>query len=103
MSDKYIPLIVALLGSGIWTFILELIKFKSQKYTAEKKMLLGLGHDVLFHRLRTYIERGYIEISELDNVEYVYRPYVNLGGNGIIEVLYEEVCKLPHTPPDRNE
>lgn len=98
--EAYIPVLVALVGSGVWTFLIELIKLRSENTSAEKKMLLGLGHDVLYQRLSHYIERGYIELSELDNVEYVFRPYLGLGGNGTIKVLYDEVCKLPHTPPD---
>lgn len=99
--ETYIPLIVALVGSGVWTFLIELIKMRSEKCSAEKKMLLGLGHDVLYQRLSHYIERGYIEVSELDNVEYVFRPYLGLGGNGTIKVLYEQVMQLPHTPPEK--
>lgn len=97
--DTYLPLAVALVGSGVWTFIIELVKLRSEKVSVEKKMLLGLGHDVLYQRLSHYLERGYIEVSELENVEYVFRPYIGLGGNGTIKVLYEEVCRLPHTPP----
>lgn len=97
----YIPILVAFLGSGVWTFLMEMIKLRSEKSSAEKKMLLGLGHDVLYQRLSHYIERGYIELSEFENVEYVFRPYIGLGGNGTIKVLYEEVCKLPHTPPQK--
>ena len=98
--EAYIPVLVALVGSGVWTFLIELIKLRSENTTAEKKMLLGLGHDVLYQRLSHYIEGGFIELAELDNVEYVFRPYLGLGGNGTIKVLYDEVCKLPHTPPD---
>lgn len=97
--EAYVPVIVALVGSGVWTFLIELIKMRSEKCSSEKKMLLGLGHDVLYQRLCHYIERGYIELSELDNVEYVFRPYLGLGGNGTIKVLYDEVCTLPHTSP----
>lgn len=97
--QTYIPVIVALVGSGIWTFLIEIVKIKSEKLSAEKKMLLGLGHDVLYQRLSHYVMRGYIEVSELENIEYVFRPYLGLGGNGTIKVLYEEVCRLPHTPP----
>jgi len=97
--ETYLPLAVALIGSGVWTFVIELVKLRSEKVSVEKKMLLGLGHDVLYQRLSHYLERGYIEVSELENVEYVFRPYLGLGGNGTIKVLYEEVCRLPHTPP----
>ena len=97
-----LPIIVTLLGSGVWTFIIEWLKMKNEKDTTERKMLLGLGHDVLYQRLTHYIERGYIEPAELENVEYVFRPYLGLGGNGTCAVLYEEVCKLPKKAEDVN-
>lgn len=101
--EAYIPVLVALIGSGVWSFIIDIIKMRTEKCSSEKKMLLGLGHDVLYQRLSHYIERGYIELSELDNVEYVFRPYLGLGGNGTIKVLYDEVCQLPHSPQDVGE
>lgn len=102
-QEFILPVIVTLLGSGVWSFLIEFIKMKSEKASAEKKMLLGLGHDVLYQRLTYYIERGYIEPAELQNVEYVFRPYLGLGGNGIIKVLYEKVCELPSKEDDRNK
>lgn len=99
--ETYIPLIVALVGSGVWTFLIELIKMRNDKCTAEKKMLLGLGHDVLFQRLSHYIERGYIDVSEMDNIDYLYQPYILMKGNGTVRALYEQTMQLPHTPPEK--
>ncbi len=96
--ETYIPLIVALIGSGVWTFVLELIKMRREKCTVEKKMLLGLGHDVLFQRLSYYIERGYIDVAEMDNIEYLYQPYILMGGNGTVRVLHDQVMQLQHSP-----
>lgn len=95
MQTYVLPVIVTLLGSGVWTFLIELIKLRSEKASAEKKMLLGLGHDVLYQRLTFYLDRGYIEPDELQNVEICFRPYTALGGNGVIKVLYEKVLELP--------
>ena len=95
MSDYVFPVIITLIGSGVWSFLIEFIKLRTEKASAEKKMLLGLGHDVLYQRLTYYLDRGYIEPAELQNVELVFRPYLGLGGNGIIKVLYEKVCELP--------
>ena len=100
-QDFILPVVLTLLGSGIWSFLIEFIKLRSEKASAEKKMLLGLGHDVLYQRLTYYLERGYIEPAELQNVEYVFRPYIGLGGNGIIKVLYEKVCELPQKERDK--
>ena len=95
-KDFILPVIITLIGSGIWSFLIEIIKIKSEKASVEKKMLLGLGHDVLYQRLTYYIERGYIEPAELQNAEYVFKPYTALGGNGTIKILYEKVCQLPN-------
>lgn len=95
VQDFILPVIVTLLGSGVWTFLIEMVKLRSEKASAEKKMLLGLGHDVLYQRLTFYLERGYVEPDELQNVEFVFRPYTALGGNGVIKVLYEKVLELP--------
>lgn len=100
MKDFVLPVIITLLGSGVWSFLIEFIKLRTEKESAEKKMLLGLGHDVLYNRLTFYIEQGYIEIEALANLEYVFKPYLMLGGNGTIKVLYEKVCKLPNTSPE---
>ena len=100
MNDFVLPVILTLIGSGIWSFLIEWIKLKSEKASAEKKMLLGLGHDVLYQRLTYYLERGYIEPAELQNVEYVFKPYTGLGGNGTIKILYEKVCELPNKKED---
>lgn len=103
MSDYVFPVIITLIGSGVWSFLIEFIKLRTEKASAEKKMLLGLGHDVLYQRLTYYLERGYIEPAELQNVEYVFRPYLGLGGNGIIKVLYEKVCELPQKETNRDK
>lgn len=103
MQDFVLPVIVTLLGSGVWSFLIEWIKIKSEKQSAEKKMLLGLGYDVLFHRLSFYLERGYIEPDELQSVDFVYRGYVALGGNGLIKAMYEKVMALPTQKEDRDK
>lgn len=101
METYVLPVIITLIGSGVWTFLIELIKLRSEKASAEKKMLLGLGHDVLYQRLTFYLDRGYIEPDELQNVEFVFRPYTALGGNGVIKVLYEKVLELPTKSGDK--
>ena len=101
METYALPVILTLLGSGVWTFLIEPIKLRSEKASAEKKMLLGLGHDVLYQRLTFYLDRGYIEPDELQNVEFVFRPYTALGGNGVIKVLYEKVLELPTKSGDK--
>ena len=62
-------------------------------------MLLGLGHDKIMYLGMKYVERGYITRSEYENlVEYLYKPYKKMGGNGVAERLMREVDKLEIVP-----
>lgn len=102
--DYIIPIIVALLGSGMWTALFDYLKNRQNKMTVEKQMLLGLGHDRLYDLMTKYIEKGYVTVDELENIGYIYKPYCSMGGNGTCERLYEEiVCKLPHKKDNGNE
>ena len=62
-------------------------------------MLIGLGHDRVMYLGMKYIERGNITHSEYENlVEYLYKPYEMMGGNGSAARVIEEVKKLPIIP-----
>lgn len=89
-------IIVALLGSGVWVFLLELIKSKTASKSTHKQMLIGLAHDRIYSQCDKYLKRGYVTLDELENLEYLYNPYKGLGGNGTGERLYEAVNRLPH-------
>lgn len=41
------------------------------------------------------IERGFVIPIELDELNGIYKPYIDLGGNGQTKKMYEEVLKLP--------
>lgn len=59
-------------------------------------MLLGLAHDRLMWLCMKYIDRGYITNEEYENLyNYLYLPYIEMGGNGVVQRLMEEVKKLP--------
>ena len=91
---KYASVIIS---SGIWVAILNWYKDKRNIKSADKQMLLGLGHDRIFELCNIYLERGWITVDELENLNnYLFEPYTKLGGNGTCARLMEEVCKLPH-------
>lgn len=79
-------------SSGFWAFILA----KSTKNTARDEMLMGLAHDRIIQLGSSYIERGYITRDEYENlIDYLYKPYAKLGGNGTGEKIIEDVKRLP--------
>jgi len=42
-----------------------------------------------------YMEKEYLPIYERDNLNHLYMQYKNLGGNGTIDRLMEELDDLP--------
>ena len=82
-------------SSGFWAWM---SKHHSKK-DATTRMLIGLGHDRIVTLGSTYIERKSITPDEYENLyEYLYKPYVEMGGNGSAEKIMKEVGKLPIVP-----
>ena len=98
-----IAVLTALTSSGACSIILYLIQrhdLKKDKSSAAEKlqsdMLMGLGHDRIVYLGASYIERGYITQDEYENLrDYLFKPYLELGGNGTAEKIMKEVDKLP--------
>ena len=83
-------------SSGLWTYIAS----RHNKKDAKTRMILGLGHDRIVFLCLKYIERGWMTHDEYEDLnKYLYKPYVDMGGNGTAEKLMEMVRKLPiHSP-----
>ena len=85
-------LVAALASSGLWTFVQK----KAEKKDARTRMLLGLAHDCIVERCAEYLARGYIYQSEYENLtKYLYKPYLELGGNGLVKRMMTSIEKLP--------
>lgn len=65
-------------SSGFWAFIQTI----RDKKDVRNKMLMGLAHDRIMTLGMSYISRGYITNDEYENLMYLYKPYVAMGGNG---------------------
>ena len=57
-----------------------------------KEGMLAILHDRLYQLCTMYIDRNAITVEELENLEYLYKSYHNLGGNGTGTALFER-CK----------
>lgn len=62
---------------------------------ALKEGVLALLHDRLYQGCRYHIHNGEITDEEMKNMEYLYKGYHALGGNGTGTELYERIKKLP--------
>lgn len=89
-------LVSVLASSGVWAVVMKVM----DKKDVRTQMLIGLGHDRIMYLGMHYIERGWITRDEYENlVDYLYRPYEMMGGNGSAKRVIEEVKKLPLNKP----
>ena len=96
--EAFVTILVSVLASsGVWAVVMKVMDKKDVK----TQMLVGLGHDRIMYLGMHYIERGWITRDEYENlVDYLYKPYEMMGGNGSAKRVIEEVKKLPLNKPE---
>ena len=82
---------IGLLGLG-WGYLVK----KVTEYKTIKDGLLAIMHDRLYQSCTYYIKQGHIDMGGLKNIEYLYKSYHALGGNGTGTELYNRAKALPH-------
>ena len=78
-------------SSGLWAFLGN----RFDKRSAERDLIIGIGHVELVYFGMQYIERGWITKDEYETMKELYDPYIKLGGNGSGKKIMAEVDKLP--------
>lgn len=69
-------------------------KYKQDQETVRKGVVVML-HFQLYQTCQVYIRQGYITIEDLKSIEYLYREYTKLGGNGTGTELFKRCQSLP--------
>lgn len=96
--EAFVTILVSVLASsGVWAVVMKVM----DKKDVRTQMLIGLGHDRIMYLGNSYIARGYITSEEYENlVDYLYKPYELMGGNGSAKRVIDEVKKLPLNRPN---
>lgn len=63
---------------------------------------VAILHDKIYKQCTEFMKAGWISVDDLENLEYLWRSYHNLGGNGTGETLYKKVLNLPNTESEGN-
>jgi hypothetical protein len=83
---------------GILTAALRRIwnrqKAQAARQVAVEEGVKALLHDRLCQACACVLDKGKATVSEIENIEFLYSPYVALGGNGTAKQLYERVAKI---------
>lgn len=78
-------------SSGLWTFI----STKSNRRMMLEEGVKALLHDRIYSECEKRIGSDSISRDDYENLQYLYRPYRELGGNGTCERLMNEINKIP--------
>ena len=94
-------LLTAITSSGVMSLIVYLIQRHDKRKDDAKakdsvinRMLFGLGHDKIVYLTDKYVKRGAITLKEKRNLEFLYIPYKEMGGNGDCRIGYNACEKL---------
>lgn len=80
-----------LASSGLWAFLGN----RLERSSAERELIVGIGHIELVFFGMQYLERGWITRDEYETMQDLYKPYVKLDGNGSGTKIMKELEKLP--------
>lgn len=64
----------------------------------------SMMHDIkqwIIEQHKFYMKQGWIEIVDLNMLEYRFADYESLGGNSTIPTLMDELRSLPKFPPEK--
>lgn len=89
--------VLALMSAALGWLARKVHKWKLEQDLV-KQGVLAILHDRLYQACQFYLQRGYCTIDDRDNMEYMFRPYKALGGNGTGEDLYNRCLALPYGP-----
>ena len=74
-----------------------------KEYSAVKYGTQAMLRDRIIQSYNYLTQRGYATIDDRDNLFNMYEHYHNLGGNGVIDGLMDEICNLPIRNPKERE
>ena len=86
-----IPFVMGFLAK----IIINKIKRNSKKEKAIENGVQALLRNELIRRYREYKAKGEITILDKENIEHMFIEYKNLGGNGTVKELMDELLEVP--------
>jgi hypothetical protein len=102
------PLISALCGAaiaGIGTvcgYLMVRLRRSRTDETVVRDGIMAILHDRIFQAAHHYCdEQHWCSLDDKKNIEYLYKPYAALGGNGTGKTAYEAIMALPTEAPEK--
>lgn len=83
-------IVIAVLG-----YVIKKLRGLYSKQKAVENGVQALLRNELIRRYREYELKGEMSILDKENIEHMFNEYENLGGNGTVKQMYEELLTLP--------
>lgn len=90
----------------LWVFmkpVRDMVKDQAKRIELMEEGIQSILHDRIYQACHFFIARGWVCISDLKNLEHLYEPYKEMGGNGTAKELYERVLDLEIREDVKNE
>lgn len=94
IAEYWLEFLFGLL-SGAILYILKKIYGLYKRQKAVEQGVQALLRNELIRRYREYESKGEISILDKENIEHMFKEYTNLGGNGTVKAMYEDLLELP--------
>lgn len=87
--------IVPVILGAVIGFISTKLKKNQNKDKAMELGVQALLRNELIRRYREYEQKGEISILDKENMEAMFLQYKNLGGNGTVKHMMDDLLELP--------
>ena len=92
---KYWLEIAFTLVVSAFSYLMKKIVSLHKRQKAIENGVQALLRNELINRYREYETKGEMTILDKENMELMFKEYENLGGNGTIKQMYDEMLELP--------
>ena len=92
--NTYGIIIAVFASTGLWQLLQTIYINRKKKRTPLESGVLALLHDRIYDISQDAILKGEITFAASENLDELYGPYKEMGGNGTGKNLYNQVQKL---------
>lgn len=96
MLEHSIQTVANVLLSMLVSYLFALYRQKKKENEALKAGVQALLRDRIIQAYNHYMDKEYIPIYALESIEACYKSYEELGENGVIDGLMEQIRELPN-------
>ena len=98
IAKYWIEVLFGVVATGLSAacrYLWKKVKAREQEVIDMRAGLVAILHDRLYQECSRLLEQGWTTVEDLKNLEYIYKAYHALGGNGTGTELYNRALKLP--------